>query len=179
MLLGLVHVAMGHSRHKERTGTRHVRGLSMPQDIVGAKVSASRYVTDLQDWRLKITMCELYVSRAIEALVKVTVHLQNVPGSIRKQIATGSRPREEGTFDELLSRNVYDLRFQPMTQSRSGPRGETHIDGAVTSLMKCRGKSGHGRGRKLSHSKFNESTCAKIFSPHQSASAIQDLEARV
>ena len=77
-----------------------MRGLSMIEGILMAKFTSKNYLSQLQDWRLRVTRYEQKMGRALDDDVKVSVLLRNAPETIRRQLQLNAE-REGYTFEAL------------------------------------------------------------------------------
>ena len=77
-----------------------MRGLSMIEGILMAKFTSKNYLSQLQDWRLRVTRYEQKMDRALDDDVKVSVLLRNAPETIRRQLQLNAE-REGYTFEAL------------------------------------------------------------------------------
>ena len=65
-----------------------------------AKFTSKNYLSQLQDWRLRVTRYEQKMGRALDDDVKVSVLLRNAPETIRRQLQLNAE-REGYTFEAL------------------------------------------------------------------------------
>ena len=144
-----------------------MRGLSMIEGILMAKFTSKNYLSQLQDWRLRVTRYEQKMGRALDDDVKVSVLLRNAPETIRRQLQLNAE-REGYTF-EALYRHITGYMQLQTNYSDAGRLGGGSLGGAVAQddamdvggVTAGKGEKGKGKGKLKGKSKGGKAQRSK------------------
>ena len=135
-----------------------MRGLSMIEGILMAKFTSKNYLSQLQDWRLRVTRYEQKMGRALDDDVKASVLLRNAPETIRRQLQLNAE-REGYTFEALYRHITGYMQLQTNYSDAGrlggGSLGTVAQDDAmdVGGVTAAKGEKGKGKGKSKGKSK--------------------------
>ena len=131
-----------------------MRGLSMIEGILMAKFTSKNYLSQLQDWMLRVTRYEQKMGRALDDDVKVSVLLRNAPRQLQL-----NAEREGYTFEALYRHITGYMQLQTNYSDAGrlggGSLGAVAQDDAmdVGGVTAGKGEKGKGKGKSKGKSK--------------------------